>query len=183
MKNLIRAISLAGVLALAGCNLPQPQPDTVRHFTLGGAAGAVPVANATEVRPVQVAGHLHGRPMAVRVAEHEVTYLEDVRWAEPLDAAITQLLRNRLGLVASGATVSVQVQRCELVRSEGNSVQLAATYSIESAAGDKAPPRNGVFAASPRTWDGKDFGTLVGLLHDAVGELGEALATELAEKK
>ena len=169
---------------LSACNLlPQPQADTVRHFTLSGPAAAVPVADATQVRPVQVAGHLHGRAMAVRVAENELVYLEDVHWAEPLDAAITQMLRNRLGPVAGGATVTVQVSRCELVRSEGNSFQLAATYAIVPANGDKAAPQRGVFTATPRTWDGKDYGALVGQLRDAVSELGDAIAAALPEKK
>jgi len=176
--------SVVGCLLLSSCNLlPQPQADTVRHFTLSGPAGAAPVENATQVRPVQVAGHLHGRVMAVRIAENEVTYLEDVQWAEPLDAAITQSLRARLGSVAGGGTVTVQVQRCELVRFEGNGVQLAATYSIVPANGDKAAPQRGAFAATPRTWDGKDYGALVGLLRDAVGELGDAIAAALPEKK
>ena len=173
-----------GSVLLVSCNLlPQPQADTVRHFTLSGPAATAPVADATQVRPVQVAGHLHGRAMAVRVAENEVVYLQDVHWAEPLDAAITQSLRNRLGSVTGGGTVTVQVQRCELVRSEGNSVQLAATYAIVPANGDKAAPLRGAFTATPRTWDGKDYGTLVGQLRDAVGEMGDAIAAALPEKK
>lgn len=183
MKIVSSAASVAVLLALAGCNLPQPQADTVRYFTLGGPVVTVPVANATQVRPVQVAGQLHGRSMAVRVGEHEVIYLEDVRWAESLDGAITQLLRSRLATVPGGATVSVQVQRCELVRSEGNTVQLVATYSILPADGDKAALRENIFTATPRAWDGKDYGALVGLLHDAVGDLGDAIAAAVGEKK
>lgn len=158
----------------AGCNLlPSPQADTVRHFTLSGPADATVVADAASVRPVQLAGHLRNRAMAVRVSANEVIYLNDVRWAEPLDEAVTSVLRNRLRSVGGGASVTVQVQRCELVRSEGNTVQLAATYTI-SAPGH--PARSGSFAAAPRTWEGKDHGTLVGLLREAVTELAEAVA-------
>ena len=183
MKTFSRSVAIAALLVLAACNLPQPQADTVRYFTLGGPVGGAPVANGTQVRPVQLAGHLHGRVMAVRVAEHEIIYLEDVRWAEPLDEAITQLLRARLGSVAGGATVSIQVQRCELVRSEGNGVQLAATWSILPVNSDKASALRGEFTASPRTWDGKDYGALVGLFRDAVGELGDAIAAALPGNK
>jgi uncharacterized lipoprotein YmbA len=176
--------SVVGCLLLSACHLlPEPQADTVRHFTLSGPAAAAPVADATLVRPVQVAGHLHGRAMAVRVAENEVVYLEDVQWAEPLNEAITSLLRARLGTVAGGATVTVQVSRCELVRPDGNRVQLAATYAIVPANGDKTAPLHGAFAATPRAWDGKDYGALVGLLRDTVGELGDAIAAALPEKK
>ena len=48
---------------------------------------------------------------------------------------------------------------------------------------DKAVPQRGVFAAAPRPWNGKDYGKLVSLLGDAVGELGDALAVALGEKK
>lgn len=169
---------------LSACNvLPQPQADPVRHFTLGGEVGPAPVANATQVRPVQVAGHLHNRALAVRVAEHEVAYLDEVRWAEPLDAALTQILRARLGAVAGGATVSVEVERFEPVRYVGNSVQLAATYTILPTGGDKGAAQRGVFTSSPRTWDGKDPGVLVGLLREAAAELGDAVAAAVAAAK
>jgi hypothetical protein len=85
--------------------------------------------------------------------------------------------------VAGGATVSVQIQRCELVREEGNSVQLAAAYTILPADADKAAARRGVFTSGPRTWDGKDYGVLVGQLRDAVGELGDAIATAVGDAK
>lgn len=183
MKILTQSICLVALLALAGCNLPQPQADTVRHFTLGSPVMPVPVPNATQVRPVQVAGHLHGRSMAVRIAEHEVIYLEDVRWAESLDSAITQMLRARLGTVGGGATVTVEVERCELVRFDDNSVELNALYSVQPAEGGKASMQEYVFAATPRKWDGRDYGALVGLLHDAVGDLGDAIAAAVAEKK
>jgi uncharacterized lipoprotein YmbA len=183
MKNFLSAAAVATLLAMAGCNLPQPQADTVRDFTLDSPVEVVPVPNPTLVRPVQVAGHLHNRSLAVRVGPHEVTYLDDARWAESLDGAITQLLRARLSTVGGGATVSVQVQRFELVRSEGNSIQLAATYTIQPASGDHAAVHQGVFTSSPRTWDGKDYGAMVGQLHDAIAELGDTIAAALGEKK
>ena len=165
---------------LSGCGLPQPQVDTVRRFTLGGEIGAEPVANATQVRPVNLAGHLHRRSMAVRVAEHELAYLDEVRWAEPLDTALTRILQTRLASVGGGATVTVNIERFELVRYAGNSVQLEASYTILPAGAPKDAAQRGVFTSSARTWDGKDPGDLVGLLHDAAVELGDALAAAVA---
>ncbi len=183
MKTFLRLLAGTTLLGFAGCNvLPQPQADTVRYFTLSTATPTSAPSEGTAVRPVQLAGHLRNRAMAVRVGENEVIYLDDVRWAESLGDAITQLLRTRLGSVGGGSVVSVQVQRCELVRFESNAVQLSATYSILSP-GDGGLAKRGVFTASPRTWDGKDYGTLVSRLRDAVGELGEAIATALPEKK
>lgn len=164
-------------LLLGSCNLlPPPQADTVRYFTLGGPAGA---ADGATVRPVQLAGHLRGRQMAVRVSAHEIAYNDEIRWAEPLDGSITRLLRARVGSVGAGRTVEVRISRCEPVRFEGNSVQLAATYTITAADGTW---KSGVFTATPRTWDGKDYGALVGLIQDAVNELGDALVAALGGK-
>ena len=112
--------------------------------------------------------------MAVRVSANEVVYLDDVRWAEPLDEALTQILRNRLRAVAAGASVVVQVQRCELVRADGNTVQLVATYVITPAGGGDA--RSAVFTATPRPWDGGDPAAIIGLMREAAGELADAIA-------
>ena len=166
-------------LILTACSLPTPQPDLVRHFTLSTPATAVAAPDSVAVRPVRLAGHLRSRDMAVRVSDNEVVYLEDVRWAESLDEAITQLLRQRLQQIHSDTVVTVQVQRCELVRDAGNAVQVAATYSISSAAGEA---RTGAFTASPRQWDGKDYATLVTLLREGVNELADAIA-QAVEKK
>lgn len=156
--------------------LPEPQADSVRHFTLSGPPGGAPSSDAPTVRPVRLAGHLRNRSMAVRVSENEVVYRDDVRWAEPLDEAITQVLRARLQSLAGGASVTVQVQRCELVRSAGNQVQLAATYSIAPRDADSRP---GSFTATPRAWAGDDPAELVALIQSAVNEFADALAAEM----
>ncbi len=173
MKKLALSAQLSAIsLLLAACNLPSPQADLVRHFTLSGPV--VATADGATVRPVQLAGHLRGRQMAIRISAHEVIYDEDARWAEPLDEAVTQLLRARVGAAGAGSLLTVQIQRCELVRAEGNSVQLAATWTLLPPAAVAA--KHGSFTASPRTWDGKDKADLVGQLRDAVNELGDALA-------
>ena len=58
-------------------------------------------------------------------------------------------------------------------------MQLAATYAITAADGSV---KRGAFAAGPRTWDGSDYGTLIGLIRDAVNELGDALAAAAVGK-
>lgn len=177
MKSRIPVLGLlSSVLLLApGCSLlPEPQADSVRYFTLSEPAQLGGVAEGVVVRPVRLAGHLRNRSMAVRVSTNEIVYLEDVRWAEPLDEALTQVLRNRLRPVAAGAAVVVQVQRCELVRSDDNTVQLAATYTITPAGGEA---KAGVFTATPRRWDGGDTGALVGLIREASLELADTIAS------
>ncbi|HWA25185.1 MAG TPA: PqiC family protein [Lacunisphaera sp.] len=176
---LVFSLQLAALgFFLSGCNLlPDPQSDPVRYFTLSGPPTGASAPDAVVVRPVRLAGHLRNRNMAVRVSENEVTYLEDVRWAEPLDEAITQALRNRLRQVGGGGSINVQIQRCELVRNAGNSVQLTATYTITPPGGE---PKPGAFTATPRAWTGGDHGALVGLLRESVEELADAIATTAA---
>ena len=182
MKILSSLFTGVVLLGLMGCNvLPEPQGDTVRYFTFG-AVPASATSDGPTVRPVHLAGHLRNRAMAVRVGENEVIYLDDVHWAESLSDAVTQLLRARLASVNGNHLVSVQIQRLELVRFEGNAVQLAATYTILSP-GDHAVAQRSVFTASPRTWDGKDYGVLVGQLKEAINELGDSIAAALDARK
>lgn len=165
---------------LTACSvLPEPQADPVRYFTLGGGTAGAPAADALIVRPVRLAGHLRNRNVAVRVSENEVVYLEGARWAESLDEAITAVLRNRLRQIGGGS-VTVQIQRCELVRSAGNTVQLAATYVVSPPGGGVDKP--GAFTATPRAWTGGDHGELVGLLQAAVNELADAIASAAEAK-
>ena len=180
MKRPISRISLllapCSLLLLSACNiLPEPQADSVRHFTLSGPATAGSQADAPSVRPVRMAGHLRNRAMAVRVSANEVIYLDTVRWAEPLDEAITQILRNRLRQMGGGASLMVNLQRCELVQSDGNRVELSATYTITPAVGG-GDVRTGTFTATPLTWEGGDHGVLVGLIRQAAEELADAMA-------
>ncbi len=181
MKSVRPAVCLlfSVTCLLTSCNLPAPQTDAVRHFTLSGATAEAAAPDAVQVRPVRLSGHLRNRAMAVRVSENEVVYLEDVRWAEPLDEAITQVLRNRLRQIGGGASITVQIQRCEVVSYQDNAVQLTATYTITPATGE---PKPGAFTASARKWDGRDYGALVGLLHDAVAELAETIAGAAGQK-
>ena len=179
-RGLCALLLLPCSLLLVSCNLlPEQQPDPVRHFTLSAPATAPAVADAVRVRSVQLAGHLRNRSLAVRVSENEVTYLDDARWAEPLDEALTQVLRNRLRSVSGGSVVTVQILRCEPDRTEGNSVQFAATFTVTPPSG---PARNGSFVATPRPWDGRDHGVLVGLLREAAGELADAVAVAAEAK-
>ncbi len=165
----------AALLFASGCSvLPEPQVDSVRHFTLSEPAMTGGVAESVVVRPVRLAGHLRSRSMAVRVSASEVIYLDEVRWAEPLDEALTQILRNRLRAVPGGATVVVQIQRCELDRSAGNTVQLAASYSLTPAGGGDA--QSSVFTATPRRWEGSDPAAIIALMREAAGELADAIA-------
>lgn len=175
--SLLTAPIGAAMIYLAGCNvLPEPQADTVRYFTLSEPVTAVE-DGGVRVRPVQLAGHLRNRAMAMRVDASEVVYLEDVRWAEPLDEAIAQLLRARLSGVGEGKSLSVRIQRCEVIRSEDNALHFAATYTLQGERRDDE--RRGAFVAPAQRWEGNDYGALVSMMRDAIKQLGDAVAAEL----
>lgn len=193
MKTLSRLVAISAVLGLAGCNiLPEPQKDTVRYFTLSTPTmqpgdDQAPAAKdhaengGTTVRPVQIAGHLRERSMAVRVAENEIIYLDEVRWAQPLADAITNLLRERLSHVGGNNVVTVQIHNCELLRFKGNTVELSATWEIVALGGGQQ--QRGDFTSATRTWDGKDYRDLVDELRGTVEDLGDAIAAAIAAKK
>jgi len=193
MKTLSRLVAISAVLGLAGCNiLPEPQKDTVRYFTLSTPAAQSrdeqPAATnehaengGTTVRPVQIAGHLRERSMAVRVAENEIIYLDEVRWAQPLADAITNLLRARLSKVGGNNVVTAQIHNCELLRFKGNTVELSATWEIVALGGGQI--QRGDFTSATRSWDGKDYRELVGELRGTVEDLGDAIAAAIAAKK
>ncbi|MEI7567406.1 MAG: hypothetical protein WCJ10_06180, partial [Opitutaceae bacterium] len=62
-------------------------------------------------------------------------------------------------------------------------VQLAATYAILPADGSAVTAQRGSFTTTARVWEGKDFEVLVGLLRAAIGDLSEAIAAAVVEKK
>ncbi|MFI5335203.1 MAG: membrane integrity-associated transporter subunit PqiC [Opitutales bacterium] len=173
--------SVLCLLLLAGCNLPieAAQPDPVRHFTLG-STGTPAAFGGVHVLPVQTAGHLHPRELAVRVGESEIIYLNDARWAEPLAEGLTSLLQARLSDSTAEGTLRVEISRCEPLRSAGNTVDFRASYSFQPAGG--GPAVTGVFAATPRPWDGRDPAGLVALYRAAAEDFGSALAAALARK-
>ncbi len=193
MKTLSRLVAISAVLGLTGCNiLPEPQKDAVRYFTLstptmqsgddqGPTAKNHPENGGTTVRPVQIAGHLRERSMAVRIAENEIIYLDEVRWAQPLTDATTNLLRERLSHVGGNNVVTVQIHNCELLRFKGNTVELSATWEIVPLGGGQ--PVRGDFTSATRTWDGKDYRELVSELRGTVEDLGDAIAVAIAAKK
>jgi len=169
-------VLLAALAGLGGCAVLRPAKDPVRYFTLGSPVAPV-AGGGVDVRPVGLAGHLRRGALAVRVSEHEVTYLDEVRWAEPLDEALTQLLRARLAAPGRAWRVSVQVQRCELVRQPAHQVELAATYEVRDLATEQVS--RGAFRATPRPWAGTDQGELVALLRASADELAAHLAAAL----
>ncbi len=189
---------LLGLAGLgAGCSLPPAQPDPTRYYVLSSApaqpAAAATAARAGRVllRPVELPVFLRGKPLPVRVAGNEITYADEARWAEPLEAGLGRVLRERLEGRGEGAwvvttagqehdlEVAVRVQHCEGDRALGVA-RFTATVEIYAAGPGGARRCRETFTTEIPGWDGQGYGPLAAQLSAAVEAFGERLATLLA---
>jgi uncharacterized lipoprotein YmbA len=207
LRTFARCAAL-GLLAIAGCNIvPPAQEDTTRYFVLSDnglpavVAGEAPAAGTLRIglRTVRLEGYLKGRQMIVRNGANEVRFEDFRRWAEPLDTAITRIVRSRLLSGPAVAQVyaepfpfdqerdydvSIEVSRFEgAVDANGKFVaSLAATIEISTTgANSRVVSRRG-FEAPVREWDGADFDHLAELLNSDVAALAQEVASELPAK-
>ena len=108
-------IGLLGLLGLtAGCSvLPEVQPDLTRYYVLTPVAPAAEAAPAPErprrisLRVTDMPAFLRGQLMKVRVAENEVRFVDEARWAEPLESGLARVMRNNFDLRATEDAVSL----------------------------------------------------------------------------
>lgn len=184
----------------AGCSLPQAQPDLTRYYVLTAVPPAAPVAPAAEaavprvfLRTVTVPEYLRGKIMVVRLAQNEVRYVDEARWAEPLEPGLARVLREDLAQrdgaqVVLRATdehdfdVVIQVRHCEGVL-PGNAGQLSARIEISTAGLDSKRVAQEDFSIDVAGWDGRDYAQLAGKLSGAAAALAERLTALLPQKK
>jgi uncharacterized lipoprotein YmbA len=172
--------------ALAGCNLlPEPSADNARYYVLESAVPAsAPAAGAVRLglRRVEVPAYLKAKAMVVRSGENELRYAEHARWAEPLDAGITRVLRDQLAAKASVATYPFPalVERdydvtVQIVAAEGHDEGVRFTAMFELArAGDAAVVARRTFTAPVAPWSG-DHAKLAAQLSIAVHGLAQEI--------
>ncbi len=194
-------LCLAG--ALAGCNVvPPAQDDPTRYFVLSGVpAPAAPVQGNLRVgvRTVRLAGYLNRREMVVRVGPNEVEFRDYRRWAEPLDAGITRVVRS--ALLASGQVsqawdepfpaeqerdydMVIEVTRCEGAAAGSGRFEahLSALAEIWTAGPNPRSVARRVFTAPAEAWDGRDYDRLAALLSGEAAALGRDLLAALPAK-
>jgi uncharacterized lipoprotein YmbA len=190
---------LSAVLCLVAtsCNLPQAAPDTTRYYVLAAQPDhtEAPAARQWKISllPVDVPLFLRSKPMAVRVAANEVRYIEDARWAEPLDAGVGRVFREQLEAMPAIAQVStstsgvgpmpdyevvIRVLRCEgdTTGSEGLA-RFIASVEIHSAQGDRLA--RDTLHSEVGGWNGKDYDALARKLSEAVRDLASRVPTLL----
>jgi uncharacterized lipoprotein YmbA len=196
-----------GLLASAGCNVvPPPQADSTRFFVLSGAElsapGAVQAPAGTlriGIRNVRLESYLNRKEMVVRMGANEIRFEDYRRWADPLDSALTRIVRSKLLAAPAVAQVyaepfpfdqardfdvSIDVVRFEgAVGADGKySAGMAAVVEISTTgAGSRIVSRK-LFEAPAQAWDGADFDRLAALLRADVDLLAQEVASELPAK-
>lgn len=212
MKNKTASISfltglllaVLAVLSLGGCKIiPEATVDSTRYYVLNGPVTTDPtVARPTGIhqiglRPVELPGYLRNhKDMVVRTGANELRFQEFALWAEPLEAGVNRVLKERLLSTENigGVTtypfsidikrdydVVVRILNCEgLVQGDAGAVaRFTAAYDIvATGAGGQVVVRR-TFTAPDQGWDGSDFAMLARLLSEDVAKLSADIAANL----
>lgn len=193
-----RAFFVVVAFSVAGCSLPQAQPDLTRYFVLTvPKEKPVPAEGAhlrVALRAIQLPSYLRSKAMQVRVASNEITYADDSRWAEGLEAGITRVLRDSLegrGQIAHVVTslgedhdfeIVVNVLRCEGDR-DGGLARFTAMVEIYSPGPDGTRRARETFTTEIPGWDRQGYGQLAQKLSEAVDGFGDRIAGLVATAK
>jgi uncharacterized lipoprotein YmbA len=180
---------VSAALGLTSCSLPQAQPDLTRFYILTASAkeNATPAGEPTKIflRAVNVPEFLRGRMFVVRSGENQVSFIDEARWAEPLEAGLHRviaedLVRQGLRVVPRAGEghafeITVWVKSCEGIAGKG-AARLAARIEVTKTGTEPAVVTHDEFVAEVAGWNGKDYGQLAAKLSEAAGELGERAA-------
>jgi hypothetical protein len=183
------------VALLTGCSiLPDSGSDPARFYLLKAptpAAAPKAAAPSVQIRPIELASYLRGRPIMVRRGDNEIEFRDFALWGEPLELGVARVIREELYARGAASVVQVaggrrdggtpdyalmvKVLACE-GRADGE-VFFRAVWELNKT-GAKAPPvGNGDYRPGDLRWDGKTEASLVEQLSLAAG----GLAGEIAE--
>ncbi len=193
-------VGAAVAAVLSGCSLlPEPQTDPTKYYVLSTEiAGPATQANApiVNLREVELASYLRGRPLVVRRGNNEIEFREFSRWGEPLELGIARVLRDEL--VARGAAsavrgaggrretsgqdyfLSVRVLSCE--GAANGSVVFRAVWELAPSGERSAGTTRGDYRPAELRWDGKSEASLAAKLSEAVSGLAAEIAVAMAKK-
>jgi uncharacterized lipoprotein YmbA len=186
--------------ALTACSvIPAVTPDLTKYYVLTTAIPfETPAPTGTPprilLRPVVVPEFLRGRIMQVRVGRNEVRFIDNARWAEPLESGLNRVLAEDLGqragavrLVARGIEEHDFEVLVHIRQFEGGLPAGAAAISahIEIYSADPEPKLllQDDFTSSIPGWDGKDHGQLADKLSAATAAMAEKVITLIRSAK
>jgi uncharacterized lipoprotein YmbA len=195
-------LSLAAAFLVAGCSLLPIQPaqvDPIHYYALSApdAAPSAPVSPAPRlmIRRVEVPAYLENKPFVTRLGQNELKFIDEVRWAEPLDLGVGRVLRARLAVLtgvyglesretAHDYEVVIRLVHCEgEIRGAKGTVRFAAEFDVYKAGVVPEVAAHGSFTARETAWDGKDYGALAQMLSGAAADLGDAVLAAVPDKK
>ncbi len=195
---------IVGLVAVSGCSvIPEPTADPTRYYLLSGKSDVTASTAAPHgtvhlgIRAIEVPTFLRNtRSMVVRQGPNEIRYEDFARWAEPLEAGVQRIVRERLLSSDNIATaeippfvggpkrdfdVVIRVVQCEgeMDANKSGVTRFVASYEIFdlNKGGELAVRRT--FVAPPAAWSATDFSQLAARLGDAVGALGADIAQNL----
>jgi len=192
-KSTLAAVFLGTLVA---CSLPQAQPDLTRYYLLDEVTHKADVAEVVGepprivLRPIMVPEYLRGRIMQVRVGDNELQFIDQARWAEPLESGMARVLREDLSQRPARVRISprggeeheydvaVNLRRCEGMLPAGVA-RLAARIEIFATGNDPKLVAQEDFTLDVPGWDGKDYGQLAKKLSEAADALAERIVTLL----
>ncbi len=198
------ALCATALLTLGGCTIiPEAAIDQTRYYVLSGPTTTLlAVARPTGthqigLRPVELPGYLRNhKDMVVRTGANELRFQEFALWAEPLEAGINRVLKERLlstdaigGVttypfsmdVRRDYDVVVRVLNCEGLRTSANThvARFAAAYDIIATGTSGQVIARRTFTAPDQAWNGTDYAALAHLLSEATAKLSEDIAANL----
>ena len=201
-SSFLPVVGALAVLGSTSCNiLPAPTEDLTKFYVLSTLTPTTDIATSgvsVGIKQVSVAGYLSHHDIVVRSGDNEIDFKDQARWAEPVDTGVARVVRSRL-IASPGIThaylpplplegqrdydVLIDVIRCEGVKSStGFVASFAAVIEIHKSGSTDDIGVRKVFQAEDKTWDGHDYGKLVGLLSEDVEALGSAVADAIPKK-
>lgn len=206
---LTAAAILLAALAGGGCSiLPEASADPTRYYVFDQSDQSDPSDRSdpspprgitVAIRSIELPTYLrNSKSMVVRVGENEVRYEDYSRWAEPIDAGIQRVIKERLAN-AEGVTgvlsfpltagetrqmdLRIRVARCEGSAPRGGQAAalFVANYQVFNEADGKRL-LHAHFTAPALAWDGRDFGELARQLSQAAALLADDIAKNLPQR-
>lgn len=193
-------VALLLVWGLTGCSVvPEPTADLTRFYVLSNPrANGENVAlrsNALQIglKRVEVSPYLDKGSLVVRHGDNELVYNDYARWAEPIGAGVSRIVRSRLldnqkiGRVfvdsfpfdqSRDYDISIYVTRCEGALNTGET-RFAAVVEVTTTGENARVVARREFIAPSQAWNGKNYAALVAGLSEAVDALSNQIVALL----
>jgi uncharacterized lipoprotein YmbA len=191
-------LGAAVLLMTAGGCLNLNKPTVIaRHFVLAATEGAPAPATgraaglALGIAPVQVAGYLHNKNVAVRRGQHELVLLSQALGSEPLDEGILRVITSNLAarlhteriLVEAWTRVAVALELYLSVHSldlasDGTAV-LDAFWHLTRPGGGPPLHHGAASLTMQGPSPGEDMDGAVGSLSALLGQLSQRIAQDI----